>query len=151
MVVEDNDFARTLAVDALKQLGLRCVHGAHDAIEGLRVIRDTKLDFILLDWYMNEINGAGFVQLVREGLAACPPDTPIIICTAYATRENTARIRELGIREILIKPVDIKRLRTAISIAVSSYSPHKTSDVAADPESVVAKDKKEERAEQILL
>ncbi len=120
LVVEDNDFARALAVESLQQLGIKSVFDAADAVAGIEITRREKIDFILLDWYMSEINGAGFVRLVREGFAGCAPDIPIIICTAYATRENTARIRELGLKEILVKPIDTKRLGTAVSIAISS-------------------------------
>lgn len=120
LVVEDNDFARALAVESLQQLGLKSVFDAADAISGLVIARREKIDFILLDWYMSEINGAGFVRLVRQGFAGCAPDIPIIICTAYATRENTVRIRELGLREILIKPIDTKRMGIAVSMVISS-------------------------------
>ncbi len=120
LVVEDNDFARALAVESLQQLGIKSVFDVADAVAGIEITKREKIDFILLDWYMSEINGAGFVRLVREGFAGCAPNIPIIICTAYATRENTARIRELGLKEILIKPIDTKRLGTAVSIAISS-------------------------------
>lgn len=120
LVVEDNDFARALAVKSLQQLGLKSVYDVADAVSGIAITKRHKVDFILLDWYMSEINGAGFVRLVREGFAGCAADIPIIICTAYATRENIARIRQLGLKEILVKPIETKRLSTAISIAIPS-------------------------------
>ena len=143
LVVEDNDFARALAVESLNQLGIKNAFDASDAISAISITRREKIDFILLDWYMSEINGAGFVRLVRAGCAGCASDIPIIICTAYATRENTARIRELGIKEILVKPVDTKRLGTAVSIAISSMQ-----DLAKTVETAR---KDAEQHEQILL
>ncbi len=119
LVVDDNDYARELAAAALKKLGILSVFSVKDAASGLQVLQRNDISFVVLDWYMPEINGAGFVRLIRGGAAGCTTDLPIIIATAYATRENTGRIRDLGLHEILVKPFDIKQLRMAVSLALS--------------------------------
>jgi len=118
LIVDDNEYARALAKDALKKMGLKSIFCAKDATTGLQLAQNNVLDFVLLDWYMPDINGAGFVRLVRGGQAGCSPDLPIIVTTAYATRENTRRIRDLGLKEILVKPFDSRQLVTAISLAL---------------------------------
>jgi len=119
LVVDDNDYARALAENALKKLGLKSVFGAKDATSGLQLTQNNVFDFVLLDWYMPDINGAGFVRLVRGGQAGCAADLPIIVATAYATRENAKRIGTLGIKEILVKPFDTRQLGLAISSTLS--------------------------------
>ncbi|MCF6325668.1 MAG: response regulator [Devosiaceae bacterium] len=120
LVVDDNEYARALGEDALKKLGLKSILCAKDATVGLQLAQNNQLDFVLLDWYMPDINGAGFIRLVRGGQAGCSPDLPIIVATAYATRENIKRIHNLGIKEILVKPFDTRQLGLAISSALST-------------------------------
>ncbi len=120
LIVDDNEYARALANDALKKLGLISIFSAKDATTGLQLAQNNQLDFVLLDWYMPDINGAGFVRLVRGGQAGCSPDLPIIVATAYATRENIKRIHNLGIKEILVKPFDNRQLGLAISSVLST-------------------------------
>lgn len=119
LVIDDNEYALALAKDALRQLGIKSIVCAKDATTGLQLAQNNDFSFVLLDWYMPDINGAGFVRLVRGGQAGCSADLPIIIATAYATRENTRRIRDLGLKEILIKPFDVRQLGLAVSLAVS--------------------------------
>ncbi len=119
LIVEDNEYSRSLAAEGLSKLGIGTVLEASDGTDGLQFLHRQPVDFVLLDWYMPEINGVGFVRLVRGGQVGCPPDIPIIISTAYATRENITRIRELGLREVLIKPFDVKQLSSAISSALN--------------------------------
>ncbi len=120
LIVDDNEYARALANDALKKLGLISIFSAKDATTGLQLAQNNQLDFVLLDWYMPDINGAGFVRLVRGGQAGCSPDLPIIVATAYATRENIKRIHNLGITDILVKPFDNRQLGLAISSVLST-------------------------------
>ncbi|VAW19391.1 hypothetical protein MNBD_ALPHA11-49 [hydrothermal vent metagenome] len=120
LVVDDNEYARALATNALKKLGLASIFSGKDATTGLQLAQNNQLDFVLLDWYMPDINGAGFVRLVRGGQAGCPADLPIIVATAYATRENIKRIHNLGIKEILVKPFDNRQLGLAISSVLSN-------------------------------
>lgn len=123
MVVDDNDYGRALSKQSLKQLGISKVFEAADAVSALETIKANKIDFVLLDWYMPEVNGAGFVRIVRQGLADCSPELPIIVTTAYATKENTSRIRELKLKEILVKPFSLKHLSAALSIAMVHIRP----------------------------
>lgn len=123
LVVDDNDYGRVLSEQSLKQLGISNVFGAKDAVSALETLKANKIDFVLLDWYMPEVNGAGFARIVRKGLAPCSPDLPIIVTTAYATKENTSRIRELKLKEILVKPFNLKQLSAALSIAISQMPP----------------------------
>ena len=119
LVIDDNDHAGALAKHELKRVGMVDIHVTSDVVSALEVIKNNKIDFVLLDWYMPEINGAGFVRMVRQGFAQCDANLPIIITTAYATRESTARMRELGLGEILVKPYNTKQLGKAISIAIA--------------------------------
>ena len=143
LIVEDNEYSRSLAAEGLDKLGIGTVLEAADGTDGLQILHSQAVDFVILDWYMPEINGVGFIRLVRGGQVNCPPDIPVIIMTAYATRENIARMREMDLKEVLIKPFDVKQLSSAISSTLTSLTPK-----SADGE---ANDAATDDDEQILL
>jgi len=66
LVVDDNDYARALTSQNLEQLGIGTIYQAQDGATGLEICKANKVDFVLLDWYMPEINGAGFTRLLRS-------------------------------------------------------------------------------------
>ncbi|VAW21167.1 hypothetical protein MNBD_ALPHA12-2080 [hydrothermal vent metagenome] len=123
LIVDDNDYARALAKQNLEQLGIGTIYQASDGATGLQIYKANKVDFVLLDWYMPEINGAGFTRLVRSECFGREHQPAIIIITAYATRENLNRIRELGLSEILIKPFDNKQLSQAVIDVLGQTTP----------------------------
>lgn len=132
LVVEDNDYARALTSQNLEQLGIGTIYQAADGATGLQIYKENKVDFVVLDWYMPEINGAGFTRLLRSECDGKDRQPAIIIVTAYATRENIKRIRELGLNEILIKPFDNKQLSQAVIDALCRTAAGDT-DKAAKP------------------
>ena len=123
LVIDDNDHGRSQTKQVLNRLGITNVQTVSDAVNGFEILNDGKIDVVFLDWYMPEINGAGLVRLVRSGISKCRKDIPIIITTAYSTRENTTRIRELELKEVLSKPFTSKQLGSALSIAYARAEP----------------------------
>ena len=119
LVVDDNDFARATANAMLMRLGLEHVTEAASGAEAVSLLLGERYDLLLADWYMPEISGAGLVKIVRGKNFGMNRTIPIVIATAYATRENIGAARALGITEILIKPLEQPILATALSRAIS--------------------------------
>ncbi len=115
LIVDDNDYARAIAETSLKKLGVGRILEAADAAGGLDVLNRGKVDLVLLDWYMPEINGAGFVRLAQSH----DVNVPIIITTAYATKQNFARMRELGLEHVLVKPFEPVQLHRMMAAALA--------------------------------
>lgn len=111
LIVDDNLYARALAETSLKKLGIGQILEASDGAEGLELLDQYLVDLVLLDWYMPEINGAGFVRLAR----ARNFNPAIVVMTAYATRENANRMRELDLRGVLVKPFDDAHLQKMVA------------------------------------
>lgn len=115
LIIDDNDYARAIAETSLSKLGIQQVLDTGDAVSGLDIIANREVDLVLLDWYMPEVSGAGFVRLAKAQ-GACPP---IIVTTAYATKQNFGRIRELGLEHVLVKPFEPTQLHHMIGEALS--------------------------------
>jgi len=69
-----------------------------------------KFDLVISDMTMPHMTGD---VLARE-LISIRPDIPIIVCTGYSDRINTDIASDIGIRELVMKPVVIKDIAQCI-------------------------------------
>ena len=113
LIVDDNDFARATANAMLMRLGLEHITEAATGAEAVSLLLGQSYDLLLADWYMPEVSGAGLVRIVRSRDFGINRTIPIVIMTAYATRENIGAAKALGLTEILIKPLEQPILATA--------------------------------------
>ncbi|AVM74132.1 response regulator [Magnetospirillum gryphiswaldense] len=103
LVIDDQEFVRTIVKKMLQQLGTGTVLEAQDGNSGMEsVIRD-KPDLVICDIQMRPMDGFGFVRQLRgaEGVA----DTPVIMLTAHTDSSTISRAKELDIGAFLAKPV----------------------------------------------
>ena len=110
LVVEDNTFMRKLVRGMLNNIGVKTVYEAADGIDGLEMIRTTVPDVVILDWEMPLLNGPELVRIVRSPGVFPMPDIPIIMLTGHAYRSRVAESVQLGVNEMLCKPVSAKAL-----------------------------------------
>ncbi len=68
-------------------------------------------DAVLLDLHMPGLSGFAVLEAMQSG-AACPP---VIVLTGHDEPGNEARVRQLGARAYLTKPVDEAPLLGAIA------------------------------------
>jgi len=125
LVVDDNEYARVLARASLTKLGITKIAEATSGAEAVVLAAKRTFDVVLTDWYMPDVNGAGLTSILRD------PDfldkrLPIVVMTAYASRENVNRARELHIDELLVKPFTTSQLGTCLLKAISSVDQEST-------------------------
>lgn len=114
LVVDDNAYARAISAMSLKKLGVGEVVEADGGAEAILSLLSAPFDLMLMDWYMPEVSGAGLMTVLRDSRFGAAQATPVILMTAYASRENIARARELGVNEVLVKPFTTDQLGTAL-------------------------------------
>lgn len=122
LIVDDNTYAREIAASLLEKLGITAVSMADGGAAAVGAILADRPDVVLLDWYMPDVSGAGLLQIIRD--ARFPrPGLRVVLMTGYASRENIARARALGINEVLIKPFTLPQLATALrSVAAEQWA-----------------------------
>lgn len=114
LVVDDNDHGRSSAITLLRKFGIVDIVEVGGGVEGaLELLRDP-YDLVLTDWYMPDLNGAGLVRLMREHDNHRNGDVHIVVMTAYASRENVSRAKELGVHHILVKPLNANSLGASL-------------------------------------
>lgn len=114
LVVDDNSYARAICMAGLKKLGVGEVVEADTGAEAILKLMSEPFSVVLLDWYMPDINGPGIMQVLRDPRFGQPSQTPVILMTAYVSRDNISRARSLGISEVLAKPFSTEQLGSAL-------------------------------------
>jgi two-component system, chemotaxis family, chemotaxis protein CheY len=129
LVVDDNAYARAISAQNLRKLGVGSVVEAPSGAEAILVLLEQSFDFMLMDWYMPDVSGAGLIQVLRDPRFGPASQMPVIMMTAYASRDNLVRARELGVNEVLAKPFTAEQLGTAMGRVLVSGRPAETDAV----------------------
>jgi two-component system cell cycle sensor histidine kinase/response regulator CckA len=107
LFVDDEPFQADIAKKMLTRLGYRLTTYT-SGIEALDAFRQApeKFDLVITDMTMPRMPGD---VLARE-LISIRPGMPIIVCTGYSERIDLDIAGEIGVRELVMKPVVIKDL-----------------------------------------
>ena len=111
LLVDDEEAILTLEKQALEKLGYR-VDPESCPVEALKTFHNApeKYDLIITDMSMPRMSGE---QFTSEELGI-RPDIPVIVCTGFSRKITPDKIREMGIRDVLMKPVLIQELSEKI-------------------------------------
>jgi DNA-binding response OmpR family regulator len=83
---------------------------AHDGEEALQIFSNIKVDLIITDLKMPNVDGMTLISRVREQ----NQDIPIIIVTGYGSDKNRELATQYGVNEILSKPCSLMDISKAI-------------------------------------
>ncbi|MGS3393695.1 two-component system response regulator GlrR [Klebsiella quasipneumoniae] len=121
--------ARLLLVDddpgLLKLLGMRLVSEGYSVVtaesgpEALRVLGREKVDLVISDLRMDEMDGLQLFSEIQKG----QPGMPVIILTAHGSIPDAVAATQQGVFSFLTKPVDKDALYQAIDEALEQRSP----------------------------
>jgi len=115
LVVDDNRVNRLLLGRALEQLG-HSIAFAENGREALEALRKRRVDLVLLDIEMPEMDG----YQVLEALAADPHlgDVPVVMMSSVEEVDSVARCIEMGAEDYLFKPVNPVLLKARIGASL---------------------------------
>lgn len=119
LIVDDDKFSRTFIKTALYQIGIKNAKEAGNAQEALELLREFKIDVILLDQQMPEKNGLEFAKELKSGSLGIR-NVPIIMITVDTKEKTVLDAKSLGIQEYLVKPISPVALKMRIQSAISS-------------------------------
>jgi PAS domain S-box-containing protein len=111
LFVDDEVILVNLVQDMLISVGYDVV-GLTSSAEALDLFRrdPSAFDLVITDMTMPGLTG----DRLAGDMLALRPDLPVILCTGYHEHMTGERARSLGIREFIMKPVDMKTLTEAI-------------------------------------
>lgn len=124
LVLEDNGHMRKLLRNMLLAVGVGEVVDMTDAALAYIKMKQTPVDFALVDWEIYPVSGLEFVRKVRTERDSPNPFLPIIMVTGHTERERVTKARDLGITEFLAKPISAQSLAQRIEELVDRPRPY---------------------------
>ena len=124
LVVDDNDSARQMLSDMLERQGLQAdaVESGRAALEALdrAQVQGHPYELLLLDWQMPVMNGIELARRVRE--RPLEPQPRMVLVTGYGREEVLKSADAVGIKDVLIKPVNGSTLFDCVSRVMGQVS-----------------------------
>ena len=136
LVVDDNAYARAGLGATLRKLGLGEVVEIESASRVPGHLLERAAHILFLDWYMPDMNGGALLELIGDPRLPQSMRVPVVVTTAYPTRELVQRARDLGAMDVLTKPFNSGH----VAALVARILPHATAMVAAaddDPDAIL--------------
>jgi len=109
LVVEDKESMAQMLRETLELDGYEVVI-AKDGAEGIRVIRENKVDIVLTDLRLPKKDGIEVLKASKEET----PLIPVIVMTAFGSVETAVNAIKLGAYDFITKPLDTDHLRLLI-------------------------------------
>ncbi len=113
LLVEDNAINRVVAKEMLARLGHSCIE-AHNGLEAVELAKLRTFDAILMDISMPDLDGVAATEQIKAGGGA-NAETPIFAVTAHAMPADVERFTAAGMRDVLVKPISLERLKALLS------------------------------------
>lgn len=107
LIVDDEELARSLLKTYIAKVNfLELVADFENPLDAITVLKEKKIDLLLLDIQMPEIKGTDFAKMI-------PPGTQVIFTTAYS--EYALEGFELNAIDYLLKPITFERFLKAVN------------------------------------
>ena len=120
MIVDDEELARSLLKTYIAKVNfLELVADFENPLDAIKVLKEKKIDLLLLDIQMPEIKGTDFAKMI-------PPGTQVIFTTAYS--EYALEGFELNAIDYLLKPITFERFLKAINKIKTDTNQETTED-----------------------
>ncbi len=118
LIVDDQDFIRSLLRHILGVLGCKQITDASDGNVAWEIIQDNPPDMLIVDWEMEPMNGIELIKKVRTDPASPDKFMPIIMITAHSERPRIIAARDAGVNEFVMKPVSARTLFSRLNAII---------------------------------
>ena len=112
LVVDDFATMRKIIKNLLGQLGYKNVHEADDGSTALVMLKKERFDLIIADWNMPQMSGLDLLKTTRRNEKY--KNTPFVMVTAEANKNNIVAAIQAGANEYIIKPFNANTLQEKI-------------------------------------
>jgi two-component system chemotaxis response regulator CheY len=113
LIADDSPTMRAMLVSAIEMLGDYRIVEASSGFEALRLLPREKVDLILTDINMPDINGLELISYLRNNSNYL--SIPVFIISTEGSQKDIEKGKFLGANEYLIKPFDPATLQSLIS------------------------------------
>lgn len=123
LIIDDSRHMRLIIKSILLALGCKHIKEAGDGAVAFKEMQNFPCDLIIVDWYMEPLDGLDFVRLVRTAKDSRNPYVPIIMLSGFTEYRRVAEARDAGVNEFLAKPVSVESLGNRIKSLINNPRP----------------------------
>ncbi len=116
LVVDDNENNRYTLTRRLEREGYDNLGSAENGRQALEVLAERRIDLVLLDIMMPEMNGYQVLEAMKSDMAL--RHIPVIVISAIDDLDSVARCIELGAEDYLPKPFNTVLLRARVGASL---------------------------------
>lgn len=120
LIIDDSGVMRKVLKHHLSQIGYSNVVEAVNGAEALKKLSEKKVDLIICDWNMPEMNGLQFVHAIKSQEAH--QNIPLIMVTTVTTQDEVVAALEAGARTYITKPFTRDDLKAKVDSALEAGS-----------------------------
>ncbi len=115
IVDDEKKFLLSLTQGLAHRLPNHKILTAHDGIAALEILNTSPVDLLITDLKMPKMDGFELLASVK----VLYPNLPVIVMTAFGTREIEERLEQLGSIQYLEKPTDLEIMTSKIKGSLS--------------------------------
>lgn len=120
LVVDDFSTMRRIIKNILREIGYTNVDEADDGSTALEKLKSAKFDFVVTDWNMPNMPGIELLKAIRQDAAL--KDTPVLMVTAEAAKENVVTAVAAGVNNYIVKPFTAAALKERIDLILQKIN-----------------------------
>lgn len=118
LLVDDSRTIRNIQKNVLKQLGHTDIVEAEDGVQALAQMKEHKIELMLVDWNMPNMDGITLVRKVRE----TNKSIPMIMCTTEAEKTRVLEAIKAGVNNYVVKPFTVESLGEKLNQTMSKMT-----------------------------
>jgi two-component system chemotaxis response regulator CheY len=113
MLVDDEEFVRTIMKRMLHGFGINLIDEAKDGHDALKQLECSCPNLLFLDLLMEPMDGLELLRRMRAHKVDSIRNLPVIVLTLNSDAETVKQVMPLGVQDYLVKPVfpDILRAK----------------------------------------
>jgi DNA-binding NtrC family response regulator len=118
LIVDDDPVQRRLLDNMVRKLGYEAIvaEGGDAAMAALTAADGARIDAVVLDLVMPDLDGLGVLAKMREAGVAIP----VIVQTAHGGIDNVVTAMRAGAADFVVKPVGAERLAVSLRNALAA-------------------------------
>jgi two-component system chemotaxis response regulator CheY len=93
---------RRIVRGLLKEMGCLHIEEAEDGVTALQCLRNSRIDFVVSDINMPNMDGFELLAQIKQDPALC--HIPVLMVTAEARKEDIVRAAQTGAAGYIVKP-----------------------------------------------
>ena len=112
LAVDDSPTMRRIIINTLKRAGYTEVVEATDGKDALAKLKTDKIDFVITDWNMPEMDGLTFVSTLRADSTF--KNLPVLMVTTRSVKDDIVEAMKAGVNSYIVKPFTPDTLKAKI-------------------------------------